>query len=237
MTPRLADLAWPEVGDDVLVIVPLGSTEQHGPHLPFTTDTEIASAVAEYLAESCGGVLTPPLAIGASGEHREFPGTVSLGTEALEAVLIELVRSVASWAARTVIVNGHGGNIDALSSAVPRLRSEGHDVAWLPGAVGSLRDSHAGLAETSVMLALRPESVRMALAAPGETGPLAELMPVLTEKGVRALSPSGVLGDPSGATAENGRLLLERLRAEARDRLSAGTPDERGCLRWPGVST
>ena len=182
-------------------MLPLGATEQHGAHLPTQTDTLLATATADALA-AAGVLVLPALAYGASGEHQSFPGTVSTGTDALAQTLIELGRSVSTWATRFVVVNGHGGNLDALRRAVPLLRHEGRDAAWLPCRTSvDPADTHAGHAETSLMLHLHPDLVRMDRAAPGCTRPLAEILPALRDGGVAAVSPSGVLGDPTTATA------------------------------------
>jgi mycofactocin precursor peptide peptidase len=117
------------------------------------------------------------------------------------------------------VVNGHGGNLDALRSAVPLLRSEGRDVAWFPCGVPD-GDAHAGRTETSLMLHVEPEGVLGDRAVPGESAPLGALLPRLRAEGVRSVSPTGVLGDPAGASAEEGSALLagivERLVAAAR---------------------
>ncbi|MCT1516608.1 mycofactocin biosynthesis peptidyl-dipeptidase MftE, partial [Dietzia cercidiphylli] len=168
-----------------------------------------------------------------SGEHQSFPGTVSTGTDALAQTLIELGRSVSTWATRFVVVNGHGGNLDALRRAVPLLRHEGRDAAWLPCRTSvDPADTHAGHAETSLMLHLHPDLVRMDRAAPGCTRPLAEILPALRDGGVAAVSPSGVLGDPTTATASDGRRLWDELLADARGRLARWAPgDSDGMLR------
>jgi len=228
---RLSEASWPDVeGRAPLVVVGLGSVEQHGRHLPLTTDTAVAVAVAEAVVpELAGAVLAPALAYGASGEHEDFPGTISIGTEALGALLVEYGRSVGRWAGRLLIVNGHGGNTDALRTAVPLLRAEGRDVGWFPCAVPGA-DAHAGRTETSLMLHVEPGVVREALAAAGETAPLGELLPRLRAEGVRAVSPDGVLGDPAGASAAEGADLLvglvDRLLAAA----AAWEVDARGRL-------
>jgi creatinine amidohydrolase len=195
----LADLPWPAVGGGLLV-VPLGSTEQHGPHLPLSTDTDVAVALATSVPDA---VVAPALAYGASGEHAGFPGTLSIGQAALELVLVELVRSADAFD-RVLLLNGHGGNADPVRRAVATLRAEGRDVrAWSPSWDG---DAHAGRTETSVLLALgRPVSPERPV---GATAPVAELMPALRAGGVRAVSPTGVLGDARGASAEEGAALL-----------------------------
>ncbi len=206
--PDLAGAVWPQLPGRPLLVVPLGSVEQHGHHLPLDTDTRVAGAVAR--AAGLDAVLAPPLPYGASGEHEGFPGTVSLGTETLAAVLVEYGRSACRWAGRLLVVNGHGGNLDALRRAVPLLRAEGRDAAWFPcGVPGG--DAHAGRTETSLLLHLAPEAVRTDRSVPGVTAPLGELLPRLRAEGVRAVSPTGVLGDPAGASAAEGARLLAGL--------------------------
>jgi mycofactocin precursor peptide peptidase len=207
----LARTVWPEIGEAPLLLVPLGSVEQHGPHLPLTTDTAISSAVAgSAVAALDGALLAPALAYGASGEHEGFPGTISIGTDALTGLLVEVGRSACRWAGRLLVVNGHGGNLDALRAAVPLLRSEGRDVAWFPCAVPG-GDAHAGRTETSLMLHVEPAVPLGRRAVAGVTTPLGELLPRLRAEGVRAVSPTGVLGDPSGASAADGATALEDL--------------------------
>jgi mycofactocin precursor peptide peptidase len=227
---ELTTARWPDVeaGPRRLLVVPLGSLEQHGPHLPMDTDTRIASAVASRACAGRRGVaVAPPIAIGASGEHADFPGTLSIGTEALTLLLVELGRHASLHWPTTLLVNGHGGNVPAITGALARLRAEGRPChVWHAGLPGS--DPHAGRFETSIMLALAPEEVRLAAAAPGERRPLAEIMPALRARGVRAISPNGVLGDPSGASAAEGGRLLDRLTAgldKTLDELLARRPD------------
>ena len=192
------------------IAIAVGSFEQHGPHLPLDTDTRIAMAFAAGLAERRDDVMVGPvIAIGASGEHAGFPGTLSIGTEVLESVLVEVGRS-ADWATGLVFVNGHGGNLRSLRNAVATLTAEGRRAtAWQPRIPGG--DAHAGRTETSLMLAIAPESVRIDAAVAGRTEPLRELIDDLSVHGVAALSPTGVLGDPAGATADEGRSLLNAL--------------------------
>lgn len=209
----LADLTSPEVAGfrrtGRVLVVPLGATEQHGPHLPVSTDTDIAVALAERLArQSPEVVVTMPVAFGASGEHQDFPGTLSIGQEAVELLLVELCRSADTSFSRTLIISAHGGNAEPVVRAVRRLREESRDVrAFAPRWKG---DAHAGRTETSVMLALAPERVRLENAEPGNTTAIAELMPRLRRDGLRAVTANGVLGDPAGASAEEGEELLRR---------------------------
>lgn len=216
----LADATWPDATGTGLVLVPVGSIEQHGPHLPLDTDTAIAVAVATALAERLDGAwVAPPVAYGASGEHQGFAGTCSIGTEVLQRVLVELVRSLRTWADRVCLVNAHGGNLAGLTAAVDQLRAEGHDITWVPCATESV-DLHAGRTETSLMLHLRPGSVRLDRAVAGDTRPLAEVLPLMVAGGVVAVSANGVLGDPAGASSEEGRAVLASMVTEALTRLT-----------------
>jgi mycofactocin system creatininase family protein len=210
---ELARMRWPDIDADPrhLLVVPVGSLEQHGPHLPLDTDTRIAVAVARRACAGRAGVaLAPAFSVGASGEHAAFPGTLSIGTEALAACLIELGRHASLHWPALLLVNGHGGNAPAVQTAVGRLRYEGRPcVAWHAGLPDG--DAHAGRSETSVMLALDPGAVRLDAAERGDVRPIAEISALLRKRGVRAVSPNGVLGDPAGASAAEGEQILARL--------------------------
>jgi mycofactocin precursor peptide peptidase len=213
----LAEMTWPEVavraGTTVLA-VPVGSTEQHGPHLPLSTDTDVAVALADRLASARADVLVAPaVAYGSSGEHAGFPGTLSIGQDALELVLVELGRSADAFAG-IVFVSAHGGNSEPVAKAVRRLDYEGRRAkAWHPsGARTNGLDAHAGYTETSVLMALGPAHVRPELAEAGGVDRLAAQRDLLTELrsgGVASVSANGVLGDPAGASADAGRRFLD----------------------------
>jgi mycofactocin system creatininase family protein len=227
---RLGERTWTELHGSRTVLVPVGSLEQHGPHLPLDTDARVAAAVACRVADGDPALLVaPPVAYGASGEHQGFAGTLSIGHEALRAVLVELGRSAASWVARLVFVNGHGGNLPTVPAAVRQLRHEGRDVGWFGCAVPG-GDAHAGRAETAILLAIAPELVRAAAAAPGNTGALADLLPDLRAGGVAAVSANGVLGDPTGADGAEGERLLDGLATALRDALARWHPHPDGRL-------
>jgi mycofactocin precursor peptide peptidase len=220
----LGERAWPEIEGRPTLLVPVGSVEQHGPHLPLDTDARVAAAVAART----GLLVAPAVAYGASGEHEGFAGTVSIGHEALALLLVELGRSAARWAGRLVFVNGHGGNVPTVVGAVRLLRYEGREAAWF--ACGPGGDAHAGRAETSLVLALDPALVRPGATA-GNTAPVVELLPAMRAGGVAAVSANGVLGDPAGASAEEGERLLAVMAAALTAALARWTPDPSGRLR------
>ncbi|WP_235950348.1 mycofactocin biosynthesis peptidyl-dipeptidase MftE [Phycicoccus flavus] len=229
-------------GDDLrgaTVLVPLGAVEQHGPHLPLATDSAVARAVCDGVARLLGAdrpavLVAPAVEYGASGEHEDFPGTVSIGTDALRHVVVELVRSARRWCGRVVLVTGHGGNAAAVSAATRQLRWEGHDVAWTSCAEPGW-DAHAGRAETSLALALDPAAVDLDAAVAGADAPVADLMPRLRESGVAAVSPSGVLGDPGGASADEGSRHLDLLVARVARQVRDARADEYGRLVRPAA--
>src|ERR1700689_1779584 len=179
----LSSAHWPEVeaAPRRLLVGPMGSVEQHGAHLPLDTDTRIAAAVASRACAGRSGVgLAPPIAIGASGEHADFPGTLSIGSVALSTLLVELGRHASLHWPAMLLVNGHGGNAAAIRDAVGQLRREGRrSHAWhaglrpcLPTAGDGLTpDAHAGRGETSMMLAVAPGDVRLDAAAARDTPP------------------------------------------------------------------
>jgi len=224
---RLAAAHWPDVeaAERRLLIVPVGSLEQHGAHLPLDTDTRVAAAVAERACATVTGNvragvgLAPAITIGASGEHADFPGTLSIGHVALSAMLVELGRHASLHWPAMLLVNGHGGNAGAIADAIGKLRAEGREChVWhaglRPSMLAAPPDAHAGRTETSIMLALAPQDVRLGAAQAGQTRPLAEIMADLRVRGVRQVSPNGVLGDPAGASAAEGETLLDLLVAD-----------------------
>jgi mycofactocin precursor peptide peptidase len=210
-------MTWEEVAarcDATVLAVPVGSTEQHGPHLPLSTDTDVAVALASRLVQARPDVVAAPaVAYGSSGEHAGFPGTLSIGQDALELLLLELARSADAFAG-IVFVSTHGGNAEPVSRAVRRLTFEGRPVrAWQPSAAAAAGlDVHAGYTETSVLMALCPASVRTGSAEAGgidRPSSAGDLMARLRAGGVASVSPNGVLGDPAGASAEAGRRLVD----------------------------
>jgi len=212
-------------------MIPLGSTEQHGPHLPLDTDTRIATAVAREARSRLEQewLVAPALAYGASGEHQSFAGTVSIGTEALTLLLVEYGRSATCWAQRLVFVNGHGGNVSALGGAVATLRAEGRDVGWCP-CVAAGGDAHAGHTETSVLLHISPADVQTDRWLAGNGAPLPELLASMRRGGVAAVSRVGVLGDPTTATASEGKRILAEMVDRSVRRITRWSPGSDGML-------
>jgi creatinine amidohydrolase len=217
------------------ILIPLGSTEQHGPHLPLDTDTRIATAVAQGALAGLGAhldqewLVAPAIGYGASGEHQDFAGTISIGTEALTMLLVEYGRSASCWAQRLVFVNGHGGNVGALNSAVRRLRAEGRDVGWCPCVVAG-GDAHAGHTETSVLLHISPTDVLTDRCLTGNRAPLPELLPSMRRGGVASVSRVGVLGDPTTATAADGKRIFAEMVDGCVRRVARWSPGSDGML-------
>lgn len=214
---RLAEATWVEIAahERRVLVVPVGSTEQHGPHLPLGTDTLIAEAVATSVVEDRPALLLgPTIAIGASGEHAGFAGTLSIGTEALATMLTELVRSARESFAGVVLVSGHGGNRAALARVMSTATVEG-DAVVVYEPVLPAADAHAGHTETSILLALDAALVRHDEIVTGTTTALNEMAEDLRRSGVRAVSATGVLGDPTTAEASIGASLLATMVEQA----------------------
>jgi len=225
----LGGSTWQEIeatGRRCVLAVPIGSLEQHGPHLPLDTDTRIAFALASRLSAGLGSVVVaPPVAYGASGEHAAFPGTLLVDHGVLAQVLVELVRSARDAFRGVVLVSAHGGNSEALHRAEVQCRADGDDLlTWQVRTEGG--DTHAGRTETSLMLAIDPPVVRIDRAQAGRTEPLAVLLPRLRAEGVRPVSSNGVLGDPEGASAAEGIALLQSMTEDLCRAVAARWPDD-----------
>ena len=237
MTGMLQAITWPEAhslaGSRTLVI-PIGSTEQHGPHLPLGTDTLVVEALCRALAEADPEqvLLSPTISVGASDEHRGFTGTLSVGTEALAAYLQALAASASGF--RTIMfATTHGGNLPAMRLAARGLGAGGTRCRWWwPGAAPSalVRDGdlHAGWLETSIMLHVAPQLVRLGLASPGAVASGDKLMAMMRSQGVAAVSANGVIGDPAGASAETGRSLFEAMLFDLRAALAGSGGGDAG---------
>jgi creatinine amidohydrolase len=199
-----------------VALLPVGSLEQHGPHLPLVTDTVIACTVASALAASHPVRVLPPLTLSCSHEHAAWPGTVSISARTLHAVVTDVADSLRrSGTPNLVLVNGHGGNhvlanVVQESGGAMALFPQAHEWEAARAVAGMATDNdtdmHAGELETSVLLHAHPEMVRPG-AADHVTGPR-DHMPTL---GLAPYTPTGVVGHPSLATADKGRRLLAAL--------------------------
>ncbi|GAA2703347.1 creatininase family protein [Actinoplanes palleronii] len=177
---RWEELTWPEAGRTAqrtdAVIIPVGAIEQHGPHLPLNVDTVICQAVAEEVSALTGVPVVPPLSYGVSASHGDFAGTVALRPETLIAMMEDVIDSLhASGVRQFVLLNGHIWNNGALDVSAEKLRVRHRDsriraigyVTMYPGPEVNGRVQfgrglmHANFFETSVMLHLRPDLVRM----------------------------------------------------------------------------
>ncbi|MFE1099493.1 creatininase family protein [Nocardiopsis alba] len=202
-----------------VALLPVGSLEQHGPHLPLTTDTIVASALAQSLADADPRLrLLPPITFGCSHEHASWPGTVSVSAPTLHAMVSDVADSLrAAGTPKLVVVNGHGGN-HVLANLV---QASGGDMALFPGPndweaarksagmrTTNDRDMHAGELETSVLLHARPDLVRTGYQ---EADHLADRRDLMLTTGLARYTRSGVVGQPSRATAVKGRDLLSAL--------------------------
>ncbi|WP_024803533.1 creatininase family protein [Nocardia sp. BMG51109] len=202
-------------------VLPIGSFEQHGSHLPLVTDTAIACLIAERIASLYDLFLLPPITVSCSHEHAGFPGTVSIRATTLVAVVDDIVESLArSGISTIVIVNGHGGNY-VLSNVVCQYNEEGRHAVLFPGkedwsaarsCAGMLTslhdDMHGGEFETSILMYAFPELV-------GETYACADHdvvdRPHFLITGMAGYAPGGIIGRPSLASAEKGRAALDSL--------------------------
>lgn len=191
-------------GRGAVVLIPIGSTEQHGHHLPLNTDCRTAEYVARAAARAAvdpPALVTPTVAVALSPHHMAFPGTITLRLETFLRVLGEMCECITAHGfERILLVNGHGGNADAVGAAALELRSrldrQIRAVTWFSlcrSAMDAVREGpaesigHSGELETSVMLAIDPDAVRLERYA---------LVP-------------GITDDPHLASAEKGRRILE----------------------------
>jgi creatinine amidohydrolase len=231
-------IRWPEIGDADparwIAVLPLAATEQHGPHLPLSTDVTIAEAYLARVREALPAELPvsflPLQPVGLSIEHLSFPGTLTLSTETALKLWTEIGDSVARAGVRKlVMVTSHGGNSAAMSLVAQELRARHRMLVVTTGwarfgvpdglfAADELRHGiHGGAVETSIMLAHAPHLVR--------TDKIAAFRPasIAMEQSFRWLSaqrpapfawaaedlhPSGAIGDATAATADKGRQLL-----------------------------
>jgi creatinine amidohydrolase len=215
------------------VVVPCGAVEQHGPHLPLCMDADHAEALAALVAQRLGRTLVAPtIRVGCSSHHLAFAGTISFRAETFEAICQDYCTSLGRHGfSRIILFSGHIGNFPVLREILPRLRncvaqsiridafvdSEGWLNRWRkaveisggdPAAVGG----HADIAETSLMMKLRPDSVRVDRFEPGHLGLLSqEQLELMWKNGILSVTKNGIIGDPRGSTAQIGDSCLEAI--------------------------
>lgn len=222
-----------------IVLLPVASTEQHGPHMATGTDALLVAEVCRRTALRLGAVVAPTLWAGLAEHHMRFGGSFTLQLSTYQALLRDLLASIRrAGFGRVVIVNGHGGNMTALNAMSAELGRDRElaittyfqlaEAAMAPHLEDQPGVLHAGEAETSMMLALRPQSV--------DTTRLAEARGPMPERGSALASPlhrwrsfadltkTGVIGDARRATAAKGELLLEAAATALAERLAAGEP-------------
>ncbi len=232
----LQDMTWREIasaletGFDTVIIV-VGSIEQHGPHLPISTDTLIADELAMRIARKLGNALAAPtIRPGCSEHHMSLPGTISLRPEVLLEILRDYCRSLANHGfKKIVLLSSHGGNFAPLETFAPGLVREfpqlrivhygdlrGFMDAWREevtrlGLSPEKAGGHACLGETSEILRIRADLVREDCFEPGFVGSSRGLISKILRDGIQAVTQNGILGDPRGANPETGEALLEAL--------------------------
>jgi len=235
----LEHLTWPEVElaitrGTVTVIIPVGAVEQHGPHLPLMVDAERGTALGIRVARALGDALVAPtIRVGCSEHHMGFSGTISLRPETLEAVCTDYAVSLARHGfVNLCFLPSHGGNFDPLEKMLPRLRSAvkavnkeavvlaftdflGSVALWRfvveeEKGFGARVGGHADIAESSEFMALHPGLVRPRRVEPGRVMELDQAaLDLIFQKGLQAVTPNGVLGDPRGMEAQLGEKLLD----------------------------
>jgi len=233
-TLHLERMTWPEVREELsrgrtTVVVPFGAFEQHGPHLPLGTDAIFGDEIGLAVAERLDAFLAPTVRVGFSPHHMAFAGTLTVDEETFHSVARAVVRALAGHGfRRIVLLPTHGGNFRPLGAAVSGLAPiDGVKVITFPD-VGMLLSAilpvasemgltpaeggvHAGEWETSMMLALRPELVRMERAEEGYVGDLAAGVQRFFNEGVHVLAENGIFGDPRRASAEAGRKYIRNI--------------------------
>jgi creatinine amidohydrolase len=230
----LAEATWTEIRDAgaSLAVLPVGSTEQHGPHAALGTDAATAAAVASAGADAHDEpvVVAPTVPIGVSAEHRAFEGTLAVSPDSFRAYVTETVESLASHGLdRVVVVNGHGGNVDALREACAALTRAGTaftvPFTWFEAVDLGPPMGHAGPRETALLRAVRPDLVRedrVEAAAAGAADRWGEWVSgVNLAYDVETFSENGVVGDPREGDAELGEGLLAAATAALVDLLVA----------------
>lgn len=191
-------------------LLPIGSLEQHGYHLPFGTDTIIAERIAEEVSKRIRCILLPPIYYSLSHEHKPF-FNVSIKNNTLADLVYDISESLKDYGVKKLfIINGHAGNTQLLES-LPKMDPSIYILSyWLT----LDRFGHADEIETSLMLAIAPELVDMSKAEEGKVKINDELLfsrLILARGSISKVSENGIIGDPRGASREKGIRLLEEI--------------------------
>jgi creatinine amidohydrolase len=234
-TVRIEELTWPEIrdaiGDGVTsIVVPVGSTEQHGPHLPLGTDSYHTMAMLGRVAERLPALLAPLLPVGRADHHMAFPGTISIRQGTLAAVVRDYCSCFAVHGFKNVLIySGHGGNAQPLAAIVSNVQRDFADLRIIGCTNWSIYDDtlfgraaefgidritaggHSGELETSMILALYPQLVRMDKAEAGYLGEPDAVRAKLFRDGIESVTSNGILGDPRPANAERGRHYIDAM--------------------------
>jgi len=231
----MEDMNWPDIQAAIkkgytTVVFGIGSTEQHGPHLPIKTDAALADEMVFRVAERLGNTLmAPTVRVGCSEHHLAFAGSISLQSSTLKAVLMDYVDSLQRHGFKTIIlIPTHGGNFSTVQKAIEALQKKYADlrivgitdlfdfiepvnkIAEEAGLTREEAGAHAGESETSMMMVIHPQHVKKERFEPGYIGPTGQKeVELIIEKGMTALTQNGILGDPSKADAVRGEKYLQ----------------------------
>jgi len=234
---RMAEMTSPDIKSAIeqgytTVVVAVGSTEQHGPHLPTMTDTRIGDELAHRVAMKLGHTFQAiTITVGCSKHHLSFPGTISLRDETLRMIILDYIESlIRSGFNRIVFLPMHGGNFPIVQATLKeaQIAHQGIEIIGVTdvtkllvcmnaasaefGINANESGAHAGESETSIMMALEKNLVIKDRFAPGYVGLTGEKeLKIIFEQGMPALTKNGVLGDPRKASADKGEVYLDRL--------------------------
>jgi creatinine amidohydrolase/Fe(II)-dependent formamide hydrolase-like protein len=227
------ELTWPDAAARLkevdVALLPVGAVEQHGPHLPLDTDAFDADYLARRVANACSDpkpLVLPAVSYGVSYHHESFQGTISISNDTLASLVYEIGTSTArNGIKKLVILNGHGGNSPALNYAAQMINRDAHIFVCVDTGetsdidiydlVETPNDVHAGEIETSTSLAVRPHLVKMAEASKSVPRFSSRYLDFTSKRGVlwyahtRRISNTGVMGDPTRASAEKGQKIWE----------------------------
>ncbi|BCS93542.1 creatininase family protein [Metallosphaera javensis (ex Sakai et al. 2022)] len=227
-------MTWNEVMEKInngrkTLFIPVGSTEQHGSHLPLYTDSLLATHISTSLAKRMNGLVGPLVSLGYSPYHLHFPGTVSLSSQTLKSILLDYISSAVNHGfERIIIIPAHGGNFKAVNEAInesgfsnvesypdfERFSEIINQPALKRGIPRELVGAHGGIGETSLMLYLEPDLVRLDKLTKGYVGNVEKARELMRKQGIHTVSDVGIIGDPTLSSSEMGKEAFELLITE-----------------------